>query len=355
MRARVSDLQNSRVPQVLGVCRDDLPRLLSYANEATQRLLNNATEGWYGGFHKAVFRVKRDDPYITLPAQYQSILNLASCRPMPMRNMFYEYLETGTGPLPNPNGQGGGRCAWGNLNWCLPQQSFMRDSVCVQRDLDPVNQLLRVYITDPRDIGFKLLISQATDSNGVGIYTTDVNQPVNGFLMTLAQPFVTSEMIFTSFQNVGKSQTYGDVLLKQVDATTGEEILLARYTPYETNPSYRRYYMRSLPLGCCAASGETEDKGVLVTAICKVQYSPVSAPTDYLLIANIPALKEECESIRFGEIDSAEAQQKSLLKHQNAIRLLNQEMVAETGQDFSVKLAPYGHAALWKQKIGYIL
>lgn len=348
MRARLSDIQNSRIPLVLGICRDDYVRLASVVNEATQRLINNATEGWWGGFHRVVFAVLRSDPYITLPPQYQSILSLGACRPMPLRNQFYEFLEEGTGALPNPNDS-----AWCvDNNSCLPQQALDRASVAVTRDLTPTNQYLRVYITDVRDAGFKLLVSGAKDANGVGIYSTDVNVPVNGFLMTMTQPFTTSESIVTSFESIGKSVTSGDVLLKQVDATTGVEVLLARYTPNETNPSYRRYYLRSIPQNCC----DTDTPGTaLVTAMAKVQYAPVNVPTDYLIIGNIPALKEECESVRFAEMDSAEAQQKSVFKHGQAIRLLNQEMVAENGRGFAVNFLPFGSASLQRQRIGSLM
>lgn len=347
MRARLSDIQNSRIPLVLGICRDDYVRLAAYVNEASQRLINNATEGWWGGFHRVVFAVERSNPYITLPPQYQSILSLGACRPMPLRNQFYEFLEEGTGALPNPN-----NTAQCGDSWCLPQQAFDRASVAVTRDLTPTNQYLRVYITDPRDVGFKLLVSGAKDANGVGIYSTDVNQPVNGFLMTMTQPFTTSESIVTSFESIGKSVTSGDVLLKQVDATTGVEVLLARYTPNETNPSYRRYYLRSLPQNCCDSATPGT---ALVTAMVKVQFAPVSVPTDYLIIGNIPALKEECEALRFSEMDSAEAQQKSVFKHGQAIRLLNQEMVAENGQGFAVNFAPFARASLERSRIGSLM
>lgn len=252
MRRRLSDVCASLIPHRLGLCRDDLPGICAYVNPATEELINIASDtGWVGCYHKLVFHVDRSNPYITLPVGYSRIISLASCRPMPIRNEFYEFLEVGTGPLPNPNGST--RCG-NDLDICGTGQAFDRNQVPTAVDLTPTNQYLRVYLTDARDVGSKLLVYNALDANGVGIYSTDVNEQVNGFLMTMTQPFTTSDSIVTSFTAIGKSVTYGDVLLKQVDADTGEEVLLSRYKPNETNPAYRRYYLRSLPNGCCNGS-----------------------------------------------------------------------------------------------------
>lgn len=347
MRIRLSDVMASRIPNSLGLCRDDAPRICSFINEAQQRLINAGSDtGWVGGYHKVVFEVDRSNPYITLPPEYSRIISLAACRPMPIRNEWYEFLEEGTGPLPNPNGNN--RCG---VDICSAGQAYDRNQVPTAVDLTPTNQYLRVYLTDARDVGSKVLVYNALDANGVGIYSTDVNEQVNGFLMPLTQPFTTSDSIVTSFTAIGKSVTYGDVLLKQVDATTGDEVLLSRYKPNETNPAYRRYYLRSLPNGCCVGS---DPDTALVTAVCKVEYQPVANLTDYLIIGNIPALKAEVESIRYAEIDNPNSQQMSVLKHLQAVKLLNEELRNFNGDEFSVGFYPFGSASLERVNIGMI-
>lgn len=347
MRIRLSDVLASRIPGVIGACRENSPEVCSMINEAQQRLINAASDsGWLGGYHKVVFEVDRSNPYITLPPEYSRIISLAACRPMPIRNEWYEFLEEGTGPLPNPNGNN--RCG---MDLCGTGQAYDRNQVPTAVDLTPTNQYLHVYLTDARDVGSKILVYNALDANGVGIYSTDVNDQVNGFLLPLTSPFTTSDSIVTSFTAIGKSVTYGDVLLKQVDADTGEEVLLSRYKPNETNPAYRRYYLRSLPNGCCQGSAPDT---ALVTAMCKVEYQPVANLTDYLIIGNIPALKAECESIRYSEIDNPASQQFSVLKHLQAIKLLNEELRNFNGDQFAVGFFPFGSARLERVNIGMI-
>ena len=354
-------MAESRIPNVLGECRGNLAVLCSYINEATQRLINCGGEtGFWGTWHKVVFSVDAVDPYITLPPQYARAIVMAGGRSFPIHNQWYEFLEEGTGPLPNPNGSGAGYSGGGGaggygwngygVGWggCLAQASD-RNMVATAYDLTPTNHLLRVYAANPADYGFKLLISEALDQNGVGIYTLDGSNPVNGFLMELASPFTTSASVITKFGAVGKSVTQGDVLLYEVDADTGVERLLSRYTPQETNPAYRRYYLGGLPANVCNC---TVPGRVQITAMCKVEYRPVIEATDYLLIGNIPALKAECESIRYSEMDNVAAQQMAQSKHIDAVRLLNMELVHYQGSGMAVNLSPFGHAHLWKQRIG---
>jgi hypothetical protein len=351
MRTKLSDISASRIPDVLGACADDFPKLSSYINQATQQLIIAAGEnGFWGGWHKVVFNVTRTDPYITLPPQYARMISMDVCRrPVPIQNEHYEFLEFGIGlqvPCENESPFLGYKC--GTL------QGFDRNVVNTAYDLTPTNQYLRIYITDARDIGAKFLISGALDANGVGIYTNDVNLQVDGFYLLGDQPFATSSSIVTSFQAFSKPVTYGDVLLYQVDATTLEEVLLSRYTPQETNPTYRRYFIKSLPCGCCQSP--TNPGYAQVTTLLKVEYQPVINPSDFLIIGNIPALKAECQSIRFSEIDNATSEALSVKKHEDAVALLNAELKHYIGAlKPAINVAPYGSAKLENQQIGILI
>lgn len=340
-RATLSDAANSRIPQVLGLCAGDYPRLASYINEATQQLINVAGEtGFYGGWAKTVFNVACTDPYITLPAEFARLVNIDVCRwPIPVQNQWYEVLEAGIGLQTACEGRYG----------CGMQAAFERSNVLTAVDLTTSNQYIRVYITDARDIGKRIVFTGAKDSNGNGIYSTDPLNPVDGFALVFDQPFVTSTFIVTAFSGVIKDVTYGDIIVQQVDATTGVAVQLARYTPTETRPSYRRYYLQA---GCPVTSTANTRQ---VTAMAKYQFRPVSNPTDFLIISNIPALKAKCEAIRFSEMDNPQSQAMALLKHREAVRRLNQELTHYEGIKPAINLAPFGTATLDRQAIGTLI
>ena len=339
----------------MGLCAEDLPRLSSYINEAQQRLINAGGEtGFWGNWHKVVFNVLRTDPYITLPPEYARMASIDVCgSPTRIENEWYEFLEAGIG-LQQPCSDGSTGCFAGGLWWGCAMGGFDRNCVSTAYDLIPTNQYIRVYVTDSRDIGASLLIYDALDQNGNGIYSTDVSNLVNGFLLPFASPFSTSTSIVTSFSRIGKSVTFGDIVVVQVDATTGEELPLTRMKPWETNPALRRYFIKQLPNGCCNST--TSSNYAQVTAMCKLEFVPAINPTDYLIIGNIPALKEECESIRYAEMDNAAGQQMSILKHRNAIKLLNQELTHYLGTAKpAINLAPWGTAHLVNQDIGTLI
>lgn len=343
MRVTLADAANSRIADVLGLCRGDLPRISSYINEATQVLIGVAGEtGWADGWDKVVFEVSCAEPYITVPAIYARVINIAVCRRgLPLFNQFYEVLEAGIGLQSPCQGKYG----------CGIQAAFERDNVVTAIDLTATNQYLRVYVTDARDVGKRIIFTGALDSNGVGIYTTDIGNQINGFPLVFNQPFTTSAFIVTAFTGVQKDVTYGDVIVSQVDATTGAEVQLARYTPQQTRPVFRRYYLQA---GCpIPQNADTQLRQV--TAMCKYEYRPVSQPTDFLLIGNIPALKAQCESIRFSEMDNPQAQAMALLKHRQAVRILNQELQHYHSDKPAVNVAPWGTAHLERQMIGQLI
>jgi hypothetical protein len=346
-RTTVAQLRQSRFPSALGLCSTDTTSFYQYVNEATQRLINAASEnGWWGGWARVVFEVEREDPYITLPTEFARMIAADVCRfPIRIQNSWFEYLEAGIGLQRPCDGDG-----WG----CnAATEGYDRLTVPTAYDLDPENQYIRVYYTDSRDIGKAINFIGAEDQNGNGIYTTVGTTELDGFQMTLAAPFATTNFIVTSFTGVQKQQTYGDVTVYQVDATTGEESLLARYKPNDINPSYRRYLLKGLPLNCCASSSANDSRTVQVSAMCKYEYFPVQSDNDFLLVGNIPAMIEEAQSIRYDGMDSPDAFQKSAIKHANAIKLLQQELQHYEGKiQPAIVVAPFGTAYLGNQQIG---
>lgn len=344
MRITLATALQSRIPQAVGLCADDLPGVASYINEAQQRLIGAAGEtGFWGGWYATAFNVTRADPYITCPPEIARLAGVSLCNfPLRIQNQWYEFLEAGIGPVPKDGCSG----------WQDPIEAFERGVYPTAYDLPSTNCLLRVYISDARDVGLRMLVS-GTDSGGDTLYSTDGSNEVVGTYLTFQQPFDTTAFIVTEITAIQKDLTYGDVRLYAVDATTGAETLLAKYGPDEQNPAYRRYYFNSIPSASCNGSASSSITIMQVKAMAKLEYLPARRPTDFLIIGNIPALKEECLAIRYGEMDSGTGAALANKCHRNAIRLLNQELTHYLGKDrVAVNFAPFGTAKLVNQNIG---
>lgn len=353
MRRTVHDFRLSRAAQVLGHCASDLPSLTSYLNEATERLIQSSGEaGWYGTWAKTIFNVYPDHPYITAGREIARLEDIDVCRtPVKLNNEFQEFMQFGCGlqrPSPNCTGALNAKCG------CQDSvQGYDRNTVPTMRDITPGNKL-RVYMTNGADNG-KRIFFQAKDANDKPIYTLSRGDAQNGFFVTLDNmvPFVESGYNLNSIQNVAKDNTIGEVQVYGVNPSTDEQTLLSIYAPTETTPSYRRYFLSNLPSKCCDC--DSPNGMVQVTAMAKLEFIPVAVDTDFLLIGNLPALKEECQSIRYGEMDLANAKQMEEFHHKRAIRLLNQELQHYLGKSQpAFGFFPFGRASLESAGVGIL-
>ncbi len=222
-------------------------------------------------------------------------------------------------------------------------------------DIITENKKLRFYLTDTGDVD-KRVLAQYKDSNDVPVRTLDGTVPVLGEMLTLISPFVDSTFEVWPVRGVTglqKDVTLGRVLVYSVDTVTAEETLISYMEPGETSAALRRYYVSGLPINCCNLP-QTTSTTVQVTALVKLEYTPVAVVTDYLLIPNIEALTHECQAVRFSEMDVAGASAKEAEHHINAIRLLQGQIVANEGtQQPAIIFAPFNNARLIRQRIGY--
>lgn len=345
-RLRLYDLRTSRLPSVVGKCQSDVPAIANYVNSAQRRLLmckEAADDGWWGTWAEIVFNVSRDAPYITLPREVARLELMDICnKPVFIQNQFFEYLNFGNGRMP--------QCR--NSGTCWQANGYTRNNAITFVEMTSAPQYVTVYLTDDRDVGKRILFS-GLDANENTIYSTDVANQVTGVFLTLTSPSVQSPMTFAQIQGIQKDVTYGIVRIYQHDPTTGDEVLLLTMQPGETTAMYRRYYLDRLPQGCCVAPGNTDATLVQVTAIAKLDLIPVVTDTDYTLIQNLEALIEECNSIRYSEMDSPAAKQMSADRHKVAIGLLNGELAHYIGKNsVAVGFHPFGAAHLRRSRIG---
>lgn len=337
MRSRVLDFRLGRGPESLGQCRNNLPVLCGLINEATTSLLEVASEsGWWGTWQKIIFQVDPGVPYLTLPRGVSRLINFGICNTAyPIQNQFYNWQEFSAGSI-GPSSCSG-RC---DLRESIDDGSYptMRD---LDSDSDPM--ILRLYPTDQRDVGKRVLI-QGVDANGTTLRSLDNGIDVQGIYVTLQTPFVDTDFTMggnslSKLTGIQKDITVSDVRLFQVNTATAEQTALSVFEPSEQVPWYRRYRLAGLPGNCCPGATTVQ-----VSAIAKLDFIPVSVDQDYLLISNLPALKAACESIRYSEMDSPQAQQMAASKWKQAIRRLNNELASHVGRNtITVNFAPFGN------------
>lgn len=342
-----------RMPEAaLGVCQTDIPAAAAMANNAQEVLINAGGEnGWWGAWQEVVFNVDPRHPYITVPRGIQRLINMTFCRTgMAIHNQFYEFLEAGVGLQDFRRWRDFPNCRDG----CGNVGAYDRGTRVTMRDIEE-NQFLMALPTNPLDIGKRILVGPVQDANGNFIYTMDGNNQVNGFYLTLTATGATTNFTLAERGILGiqKDVTQGDVLLYQVDATTGAQVLLSRYAPTEINPVYRRYYLNDLPCGCpprvpvnpCISPLPVVCQSVRVSTMAKLDYIPVVYDTDFLTIGNLQALFAECKSQRFGNMDTPQAASLKNEFHKDAIRYLNEELNAFLGKmEPAVNFAPFGRA-----------
>lgn len=324
-RATLRDARRSRLPAAIGECADNNSVLLSTINEAQQRLILEPTqpdEGWWGTYAVMAFNVTQDSPYITTPRGVARMTLHDICKkPVLIRNQFYEYLEFGNGLRPVS-------CCESPL--CENLTTFDRGTVPTFVDLPEGNVVIRAFVTDETDVGKTTLIG-IKDATGAIVYSQDGFDRVQGELLTFAEPFVVTSNQVTEILGIQKDITNGQVKYYAVDVDTDESTLLLTMEPGETTACYRRYFINGLPQ--CCGCGSKQGDPIQVKALVKLDFVPAVVDTDYLIIQNLAALKEECQSIRYEEMDIPNSKQMAEMHHARALRLLFGELDQYVGKN----------------------
>lgn len=336
------------MPEAVGLCATDFYRVAAIANEAQERLMMDPftpDEGWYGQYVRIAFNVSRSYPYIVTPQEVARIILMDVCKhPVRINNGLYEFLEFGRGFQPSGCTSSTSAC-----NQTL--MAYERETVVTANALNGTPQILRAYYVDSADVG-KTVLFQGMDSNGQTVRYLDpqTGQSGLGEKVTLTSPFIDSVNRYSTLTGIQKSKTAGEVQIYQVDPTTLVESLLVVMQPGEQTASYRKYFVNGLPQYCC--NGSTTSSTLQVQAMCKLDFVPAQVDTDYLLIASVPALLEECMSIRYGRMDTPGAQQLSDQHHARALRLLNGQLDHYLGKErVSISVPIFGSDRLTTQPV----
>ncbi len=347
-RLRLLDFRLSRGPQLVGICQGIAILFEKLPSDAQERIINDrgaGNEGWWGAWAKVAYNVARAHPYITTSRYVSRLEYLDVCkRPVPIQNEFEEFLEFGIGLQPR------NACNPG----CRFPQNYDRGLFPTFIDIAPTNKTLRVFMTDPGDVGKRVLI-QGLDSQGEIIFSQDGLQPTVGEFLMLQMPFSQFPLEISQITGIQKDVTIGVVRFYEVDLTTGDMVLLLTMEGSETVASYRRYFLDGLPLNCCDNNPQAGTSAQVV-GMAKLELIPAQQDSDWLLIQSLEALISECQSIRFDGMDSPGADQKSAMKHHQAIGFLNGQLTDKLGKTRPAAIVkPFGNATLRRQGIGTLI
>jgi hypothetical protein len=328
--------------EVFGICQAD-PMVAAYANDSTERLLidpKSADEGWYGTSVTLNLKayVFNHAAYVVTPREIARLIVMSvSQQPLEIRNRFYEYLQFGNGLQPKHPGS---RC--GN-DWT---HAYERDNVITLAPLLPTPQKIRIYTTDVRDIGLRVLLQGKNQNDQVVLMTDPVTgQSASGEYVGINLPFTDSMEQYSVLTGIQKDETWGVLQFFQVDPVTGAQVELSAMEPSEGVAWYRRYLVSGLPghLLHHVAQG----RPLYITAQGKLDFVPVINETDYLLIPNVPALLEEAQSLRYSRMDSGNSEQKSAIHHSRALALLRGQANHYLGKiNAAISFKPFGSADL---------
>lgn len=316
MRTTLLDAKNSRIPAVLNISPDD-ERFPAYINEAIQRLVQTGEKfhGLYGEFAFCV-----DNGCITLPRQIANVEAVAVCgHPLTIRGSWFQFLQSGPGMDPQCAGNSCTGSSWG----CGMSFQQKAGDFCTYRDILGENKKIKVYADVSEDADAVITLF-GYDENGQWIRSQVGGEWIDGEQVSIdsTTPQLSTHF-FTSLVSVQKPETNGPVRLYEYDTTLLTQREIAVYDPDETNPAYRRVEIRGLPTSGCCGSTDADCTEAKVTVMAKLEFIPVARDEDWLLIGNLPALKDELQAILKSENNLFE---ESLAWHAKALNGLRAEL-----------------------------
>lgn len=328
----------------MGICMAD-PKVKAFCNDSQDRLLIDPMtpdEGWWGGsvaLHLSA-SIVNNSAYVSTPREIGRLIVMAVCQhAVPIRNRFYEYLQFGRGLQPKHCRAGCGSTF----------QTYERDNVATLAPLLGTPQTIRIYPTDTRDTGLRVLL-QGIDANKQVILTTDPGTGLSapGEYLVLKFPFVDSVNLYSKITGIQKDETYGPLQFFQVNPVTAAEVALSAMEPTEGVANYRHYLVAGIPSQnlCCINPAQP----LQLTAQGRLDFIPVVNETDYLTLQCVPALIEESISLHYNKMDNGA--QLAAVHHQRALALLNGQLDAYEGKtSTAVKVPIFGSNRMRRQPV----
>jgi hypothetical protein len=150
----------------------------------------------------------------------------------------------------------------------------------------------------------------------------------NGLTITATNPMAQTTTLVTKIDSVVRQATVGMTYLYEYDPATTKLRMLAIYEPSETNPRYRRMAIPNA--GNCCRADENGERRWQIEALVKLQFIPVVAEGDFLLISNFDALAMAIQSIKARRANDLALARESM---KDAIECLNFELRNKSPSD----------------------
>lgn len=342
-----------RIVQITKVCSTSA-EFAQLINDAQERLLRRGD--WVDTVVPIFVCVRQG--CVVWPRYVGQVRAVNICnRPMPVRNLWYDYLPGAKGCGAWNGGQWYGASSWatGWGGYVGPQvQLAAKGRSPVFQDIMGDGRLVRVYARCNADYGKTVQIF-GTDNNGQPLMTEQSDGTwTDGVTITLAAPFGTTSVFVRHIDYVIKEVTQCPMNMYAYNATTDLLEDLAQYDAGETVPSYLREQLSGAPAwstycGSCSGASTPSSCASLtgVAALVKLEYIPAVADTDLIIVDNPSALKKEIISIikeEAGELAMSKAYE------QDAVHELNRGMENESpDSQFSASNNVLG-TAVWRNR-----
>jgi hypothetical protein len=286
--ANAKDPSQCGIAEVANLSPSD-NRFVALLNQATQNLVQSG-EPFYGLHQRIQFCITSG--CLVLPRQIAAVETAALCdHPIPIRNRWFEFLDTGVGLRTESDCDSGCGCGSGG-NGLLD-----RGEVCAFTDIIGTNKKIKVYTDVTEDVDAVILL-QGYDENNQWIRTQVGGVWIDGEQVSLFNGPHTSTKFFTSLTGTQKPLTNGTVRLYEYDTTLTTQRDMAIYEPDEINPTYRKMFLSALEGASCCGCSDDDPQTAQVTVMARLEFIPVANDRDWLLIGNFSALEAEVQSIQ---------------------------------------------------------
>lgn len=280
------------------------PRVKTRVNEAIQELMNEGS--WPGVVDR--WKIIATDGHITLPPQLDMLLEITTDGiPQQIMSPWAEFVNYGPGLqedlLSQNYGSGLGYRRW----WKCGGDVYDRGESPVRVDI-PISTGSSCVCTDGSGAEFEgpwTIRQYASVEEEAGAYSTIQGLDTNGLLVrsqisngsgmewingvrveiSNGSGFFETAQAFSKITSYTKPQTNGYVRITAWNGVT--EIELSNYEPWETEPSYRRYFSPFLQARRC----DDNPCRRVVLARARRRFVPIEEDSDVLLISNVLALK----------------------------------------------------------------